>query len=46
MNNTPLRKLTINDLLDFNDTMQTKTSHKYGIENNQKKYSRNQKCKP
>jgi len=46
MDNQSTRKLTIEDLLGINNTKQNETSHKYEIENNQKKYSRKQKCKP
>jgi len=46
MENQPSRKLTIEDLLGIKDDKQNETSHKYEIENNQKKYSLKQKCKP
>jgi hypothetical protein len=46
MNNQPLKKLTIEDLLGIKDAKQNETLYKYGNVNNQKKYSRKQKCKP
>ena len=46
MDNQYSRKLTIEDLLDMTDSKQNETSYKYGTENNQKKYSSKQKCKP
>lgn len=46
MDNKHSRKLTVEDLIDIKDAKPNENIYKYGIENNQKKYSHTQKCKP
>lgn len=46
MENQYSRKLTIEDLVDIKDSFKNERTFKYGTENNQKKYSHKQKCKP